>query len=104
MVVLCAHDMFYGWPYINHPSCGMPSTFQVFEQQVKIHIADLIPRSQYALYLPGLALVLKAPLVLPPLSGHLARIRAGWVRPALSPPSLKAIFGRRAKLRVEGTV
>ena len=29
LVFLCAHDMFYGWPYMNGPSCGIPSSFQV---------------------------------------------------------------------------
>jgi len=62
MIFLCAHDMFYGWPYMNHPSCGMPSSFQ------------------YALYIPFLTILMKLPLVLPPLSTHLARIRAGYVR------------------------
>jgi len=62
MVLLCAHDMFYGWPYMNHPSCGMPSSFQ------------------YALYVPGLTILLKLPLLLPPLSTHLTRLRAGYVR------------------------
>ena len=28
-LVLCAHDMFYGWPYMNSPSCHIPSSFQV---------------------------------------------------------------------------
>jgi len=60
--LLCAHDIFYGWPYLNGPSCGMPSTFQ------------------YALYIPGLTILLKLPLVLPPLSCHLDRIRSGYVR------------------------
>ena len=36
--------------------------------------------SQYALYVPGLTLLLKLPLLLPPLSSHLARIRGGYVR------------------------
>merc|ERR1712241_1103898 len=40
MIFACAHDMFYGWPCINGPSCNVPPTFQ------------------YALYLPGLALAL----------------------------------------------
>jgi len=62
MVVLCAHDIFYGWPYLNGPSCYIPSGFQ------------------YALYVPGLTILLKLPLVLPPLSTHLDRIRAGYVR------------------------
>merc|ERR1712109_229143 len=62
MLVLCAHDMFYGWPYINSPSCHIPSSFQ------------------YALYVPGLTILLKLPLVLPPISTHLDRIRAGYVR------------------------
>ena len=35
---------------------------------------------QYALYVPGLTLLLKLPLLLPPLSTHLARIRGGYVR------------------------
>ena len=30
--------------------------------------------------MPGLTLVLKLPLLLPPLSSHLARIRGGYVR------------------------
>ena len=29
MIFACAHDMFYGWPYINGPSCNVPPTFQV---------------------------------------------------------------------------
>jgi len=29
MLLLCSHDMFYGWKYLNGPSCGIPSSFQV---------------------------------------------------------------------------
>ena len=29
LIFLCAHNMFYGWPYMNGPSCGIPSSFQV---------------------------------------------------------------------------
>ena len=29
MILLCAHDMFYGYKYLDGPSCGMPSSFQV---------------------------------------------------------------------------
>merc|ERR1712128_388064 len=50
LVFLCAHDMFYGWPYMNGPSCGIPSSFQ------------------YALYIPFLTILMKLPMVLPPLS------------------------------------
>jgi len=59
---LCVHDIAYGWPYLNGPSCGIPSSFQ------------------YALYIPGITILLKIPLVLPPLSGHLDKIRGGYVR------------------------
>merc|ERR1712226_369272 len=69
MVVLCAHDIFYGWPYLNGPSCYIPSGFQ------------------YALYVPGLTILLKLPLILPPLSTHLDRIRAGYVRGSSAPTS-----------------
>jgi len=62
LALLCAHDMFYGWPYMNSPSCYIPSGFQ------------------YALYVPFLTLLLKLPLVVPPLSSHLANIRAGYNR------------------------
>jgi len=62
LLFLCAHDMFYGWPYMNGPSCGIPSSFQ------------------YALYVPFLTILTKIPLVLPPISGHLSRIRSGHVR------------------------
>jgi len=62
MVLLCAHDMFYGWPYMNSPSCGIPSSFQ------------------YALYIPFLTILMKLPLLIPPLSTHLSRLRAGYVR------------------------
>jgi len=62
MILLCSHDMFYGWKYINTPSCGIPSSFQ------------------YALYIPLLTILLKIPLVLPPLSCHLDKIRSGYVR------------------------
>jgi len=62
MVLLCAHDMCYGWPYMNSPSCGIPSSFQ------------------YALYIPFLTILMKLPLLIPPLSTHLSRLRAGYVR------------------------
>ena len=29
MILLCGHDMFYGWKYMDGPSCGIPSSFQV---------------------------------------------------------------------------
>ena len=29
LLFACAHDMFYGWPYIGSPSCYVPPTFQV---------------------------------------------------------------------------
>merc|ERR1712152_80028 len=31
MILLCAHDMFYGWKYMDGPSCGIPSSFQWVE-------------------------------------------------------------------------
>lgn len=62
MILLCAHDMFYGWKYMDGPSCGIPSSFQ------------------YVLYIPFLTILLKLPLVLPPFSTHLTKIRAGYVR------------------------
>ena len=42
----------------------------------KCHIFCL----KYALYIPFLTMILKLPLVLPPLSNHLTKIRAGHVR------------------------
>jgi len=65
MILLCGHDMFYGWKYMDGPSCGIPSSFQ------------------YVLYIPGLTILLKIPLVLPPLSSHLDKIRSGYVRSSL---------------------
>merc|ERR1712203_618880 len=62
MILLCSHDMFYGWKYLDGPSCGIPSSFQ------------------YVLYIPGLTILLKIPLVLPPISSHLDKIRSGYVR------------------------
>ena len=35
---------------------------------------------KYALYVPGMTILLKVPLVVPPLSTHLDRIRGGYVR------------------------
>ena len=35
MILLCAHDMFYGWKYLDGPSCGIPSSFQVSFQSVR---------------------------------------------------------------------
>ena len=29
MILLCGHNMFYGWKYMDGPSCGIPSSFQV---------------------------------------------------------------------------
>ena len=29
LIFACAHDMFYGWPYMWSPSCHVPPTFQV---------------------------------------------------------------------------
>ena len=41
---------------------------------------DYLYFAQYALYIPFLTILMKLPMVLPPLSTHLARIRAGYVR------------------------
>lgn len=64
LVLLCAHDMFYGWPYLGTAglSCYVPSSFQ------------------YALYLPFLTIFLKLPLMIPPFSSSLTKIREGQVR------------------------
>ena len=79
MILLCAHDMFYGWKYMNGPSCGIPSSFQVRTHSVNGTINNL-EFFQYVLYVPFLTILLKLPLVLPPLSTHLTKIRAGYVR------------------------
>lgn len=39
---------------------------------------------QYVMYIPGLAILLKIPLVMPGLSGHLENIRGGWERNSAS--------------------
>merc|ERR1719400_2960861 len=64
LLFACAHDMFYGWPYIGSPSCYVPPTFQ------------------YALYIPGLAILMKIPIVLDDWLqiGYLNKIRGGWER------------------------
>jgi len=64
LLFACAHDMFYGWPYIGSPSCYVPPTFQ------------------YALYIPGLAILMKIPMVLDDWLqiGYLNKIRGGWER------------------------
>jgi hypothetical protein len=43
MLLLCAHDMFYGWPYINGPSCGIPSSFQVLVLYVTYEFTSRFP-------------------------------------------------------------
>jgi len=60
LIFACAHDMFYGWPYMPYPSCHVPPSFQ------------------YALYIPGVAIVLKVPLLF--LDPYLTKIRSGWER------------------------
>ena len=40
LIFLCSHDMFYGWPYMNGPSCGIPSSFQVDYQF--LHLIDIL--------------------------------------------------------------
>ena len=44
LLFACAHDMFYGWPYIGSPSCKVPPTFQVIifeDNYLYFHIADM---------------------------------------------------------------
>jgi len=62
LLLICAHNTFYGWNYMLTSDCYIPAGFQ------------------FALYLPVLTILLKLPLTLPPLSSHLARIRGGYVR------------------------
>jgi len=62
LIFAVMHDLFYGWPYINGFSCYVPPTFQ------------------YAIYLPGLAILLKLPLLVPCLDQMLKKIRGGWER------------------------
>jgi len=63
----CAHDMFYGWPYIGpgNESCYVPASFQ------------------YALYIPIITILLKLPFMWPsclygPMDLYLEKIREGW--------------------------
>ncbi len=60
LLLACAHNLLYGWPYLNGPSCHVPSSFQ------------------YCMYLPALTILLKIPLIF--LSGYLDKIRGGWER------------------------
>ena len=64
-LVLCAHDIFYGWPYLNGPSCHIPSSFQVFiirpdnhdhnyQDQLHDHDDDV----QYALYVITIIMII----------------------------------------------
>lgn len=62
LVFAVMHDLFYGWPYMSSLSCYVPPTFQ------------------YAVYLPGLAIVMKIPLILPCIDHKLQKIRGGWER------------------------
>jgi len=57
-----AHDLFYGWPYMSGLSCYIPPSFQ------------------YAVYLPGLAIMMKIPLILPCIDHLLRKIRGGLER------------------------
>merc|ERR1719273_1630562 len=74
LLFACAHDMFYGWPYMDAPSCYIPPSFQ------------------YALYIPGLAIAMKIPVVL--LDSYLTKIRSGWER---SSKKWKSYAGLTAK-------
>jgi len=64
LILACAHDMFYGWPYIGpgNESCYVPPTFQ------------------YALYVPLITILLKLPLVFPLVDRYLSKIRSGYER------------------------
>merc|ERR1711997_101874 len=62
LIFAVAHDIFYGLPYLDSPSCYIPSSFQ------------------YALYIPGLTIALKIPLLC--LDRYLTKIRSGWERSA----------------------
>merc|ERR1712241_27594 len=64
LILACAHDMFYGWPYIGpgNESCYVPPTFQ------------------YALYVPFITILLKLPLLFPLLDRYLTKIRSGYER------------------------
>ena len=37
LLLACAHNLFYGWPYINTPSCHIPSSFQVYTFTYIVH-------------------------------------------------------------------
>ena len=96
LLLACAHDMFYGWPYINSPSCYIPSSFQVgiptagsgFNYRQGTTFFMLF---QYCLYFPGLAILLKIPLILPGISHHLDKIRGGYERKRLRKQSKKRL-------------
>lgn len=62
LILAAAHNVFYGLEYMDKPSCYIPPSFQ------------------YCLYLPGLAVLMKLPLLIPWVSSHLDKIRAGHVR------------------------
>ena len=97
LIFAVMHDLFYGWPYINGFSCYVPPTFQVsfdsywfdinynFNFNIVTYwnnknIVIFIILFQYAIYLPGLAILLKLPLLVPCIDQMLQKIRGGWER------------------------
>merc|ERR1719273_1042206 len=72
LLFACAHDIAYGWPYMLSPSCHVPPTFQ------------------YALYIPGLAIAMKIPVVL--LDSYLTKIRSGWERSTAARSTAGQVF------------
>ena len=50
LIFLCAHDMFYGWPYMNGPSCGIPSFIPGDHSVVVLDCLIDLFFLQYALY------------------------------------------------------
>ncbi|XP_076060592.1 metalloreductase STEAP3-like isoform X2 [Oratosquilla oratoria] len=66
MVVAVLHDIFLAWYYMFlYKGC----------------YGYLPIGPQYALYLPMLCIILKIPLLIPPVDNHLQRIRGGYERP-----------------------
>ena len=104
LLLACAHDMFYGWPYMDSPSCKIfgsqkiiPSSFQVRIRIRAFSVSWLITYRQpfycfqYCLYFPGLAILLKIPLILPGISHHLDKIRGGYERKRVSKQTKKRL-------------
>ena len=86
-----AHELFFSWPHLLSYHCSFflhgsmvntkikKCSIRIFFDKLWFNLYMML-FLQYSIWVPGLTIALKIPLLLPCVDYHLTKIRGGWTR------------------------